>query len=216
MFQIDRRWIQSEVIDISNGSTGPTGAGSQNGALPEPNGATRASRSASRPPAARRAPVRAQIALLRFMTTVIETDCPIRAGDHALLTAGTAIGVDLHNAGIGAFCNGGRSTYAQTHRPTALLANADHELEPLLLMRRRDPINTITKDSLDKTVFQLAGSLAGSTACAAFQVNRQGQLHSKIPSPMILTTRRQLHRPPPKPRKAAISCSEDASGNGRI
>ena len=173
MFKIDRRRNQPEVVDVPSRSIGLASAGSQNGAFTELNGAAWASRGARRATSTRTASVRAKIALVRLVATVVKTDCAIWTRHHAFLTPGTPIRIDLYDTAIPTFRDRVGPTGPETRRPTALLANADDELEPFVLMRRRDPIDTIAKDPLHKTIFELAGSLASSTARATLQINRQ-------------------------------------------
>ena len=166
------------MIDVSNGTTFPARLLQQVRAITESDGSSRTGCGTGGPAPAGRASVCAQIALLRLVTTEIEADCAVRAGQHAFLTSGTSITVDLHDTGIGTFENRVGPARTQTRRAAALLADADDELEPLVGLCRRNPIDAIAKDPLHQPVLELAGCLACPASRASFEIDRQNELHS--------------------------------------
>ena len=175
--------------------------------LSEPDGAAGTGGRACRPSAARRAPVPAQIALFRLVATEVEADCAIRASQHAFLTPGAAITIDLYDPRIGMLAYRVGPAHPQTCRADALLTHADHEFESVFLIRGRDPVDTIAKDALDKSIFQLAGSLARPAPRATFQVNRQHEFHCRRRRPNAMSGIRRArstgiparHRPSGRP-----------------
>ena len=178
VFQIDRRWREAEVVDVSNGSILTARLVQELRALPESDGPTRTRCGTRGPASTARSSVRAQVALFRLVAAIIEADCTVRARQHAFLTSGTTIVVDFHDARIRMLGDGVGPARPQTCRAAALLANGDGELEPTPRFRGRYPVDAIAKDPLHQTVLELACRFARPAPRTSLEIDRQNEFHS--------------------------------------
>ena len=160
MFQVDGRWNQAEVIDVSYRSILVASLMQQSGTFSKLYGPAGTGCRAGRTTSTGRAAIRAQVALFGLVTTMIETDCAIRARQHAFLASGTAITVDLHYTGVRMFGDCVGAARPQTCRAAALLTDADQELEAVLRVCRFDPVDTVAKDAFNEAILELARGLA--------------------------------------------------------
>ena len=160
MFQIDGRGNQAEVIDVANCAILVARVEQQSGTFSKLYGPTGTGCGARRASSTGGASIRTQVALFGLVTTMIETDCAIRARQHAFLASGTAITIDLYYTGVRMFGDCVGAARPQTCRAAALLTDADHELEAVLRVCRLDPIDTVAKDALNEAILELARGLA--------------------------------------------------------
>ena len=117
------------MVDVSNCAILVARVEQQSGTFSKLYGPTGTGCGARRASSSGRASIRAQVALFGLVTTMVETDCAIRARQHAFLASGTTITVDLHDTGVRMLGDCIGTTRPQTCRAAALLTNADQELE---------------------------------------------------------------------------------------